>query len=214
MDNTMITFEGKTPSRLLIGDEYYLEEMDELAEKIESLAAATPATENAKKATKKDYTDAKKSYNRLKKLILNEKITQSARKIFIDVYEEKEKCEVNGVELDIASSVARIYVVNKKTYKGELATYRKNNYFKKDTIITTELGCDTAGFNIYTEYGNDDSRGMRFDTGADGYYGTAYVFKNAAKTRVNGMIIELSIDADLMSADELANNLKYTFKAN
>lgn len=84
----------------------------------------------------------------------------------------------------------------------QLYTYEAGRYFKDTLKKEYELGCDTAKFEI-----NVDDRYSLIDTYADGYYGQLLHFKQGY-----GLILSLSLDADMYKFDEVVKRFSYLFE--
>lgn len=74
--------------------------------------------------------------------------------------------------------------------------------FLNQTKVKRDLGCDTASFEIEVDGKYDE-----IHTGADGYYGIAYKFK-----QYYGSYIELSFDGDLFSYEDVKDIMLSLFE--
>lgn len=133
-----------------------------------------------------------------KELIFNESLRLIKNgKIKIDEIHSEE--EFNGSMLDI--DTIRVTIAGASS-EDKVDVYLDGRWYgEKSVKVNHTLGCDTASFIIETPYGYD-----KFDTGADGYYGQAYKFKEYF-----GFMVILDLDADLFSFDEIENKMKYLF---
>lgn len=102
----------------------------------------------------------------------------------------------NGIEYDMINvtvfQAARPPIMN---------TYLKDMHYPDAIKKDIDLGCDTASFTIETKYGYDE-----FHTGADGFYGHIYQYK-----QYYGMKLELSFDEDLFDFDEIKRRMLALF---
>ena len=88
----------------------------------------------------------------------------------------------------------------------QLDVYKEDKYYKNTIKRQEELGCDTACFMIGVWDKKGQYHEMEFDTGADGFYGTAIKYKE-----YYGMRIDIDIDKDMTTYDELVDKLSYLF---
>lgn len=80
----------------------------------------------------------------------------------------------------------------------------------KGTIKRQEsLGCDTAQFMMQICNKKGQIREIEIDTGADGYYGQATKYKEGY-----GMRIDLWLDADVVSFEEIRQEMSYLLDFN
>lgn len=89
-------------------------------------------------------------------------------------------------------------------YTGQpfmLDTYLGEQYYNGTIVKNIDLGCDTAHFEIHTKYGSDE-----FHTGADGYYGHLYKYKQGF-----GMDLNLSFDAEMFDYEEIKQRMLKLF---
>lgn len=82
-----------------------------------------------------------------------------------------------------------------------LETYLSEKYYNGTIIKDIDLGCDTACFEICTKFGSD-----KFDTGADGYYGHLYKYKQHF-----GMELKLDFDGGLYDFEEVKQRMLELF---
>lgn len=84
--------------------------------------------------------------------------------------------------------------------------YKEGNHYKGTVRDERELACDTACFEI-----DIDGRFDEIDTGADGYYGYLWKFKEPY-----GAVLSLSLDGDLFSFEDVVKEFSYLcdFKEN
>lgn len=82
-----------------------------------------------------------------------------------------------------------------------LETYLSEKYYNGTIIKDIDLGCDTACFEICTKFRSD-----KFDTGADGYYGHLYKYKQHF-----GMELKLDFDGGLYDFEEVKQRMLELF---
>lgn len=82
-----------------------------------------------------------------------------------------------------------------------LDTYLGEQYYNGTIVKNIDLGCDTAHLEIHTKYGSDE-----FHTGADGYYGHLYKYKQGF-----GMDLNLSFDAEMFDYEEIKQRMLKLF---
>lgn len=82
-----------------------------------------------------------------------------------------------------------------------LETYLSDQYYNGTIVKNIDLGCDTACFEIHTKFGSD-----KFDTGADGYYGHFYKYK-----QYFGMELKLDFDGGLYDFEEVKQRMLNLF---
>lgn len=82
-----------------------------------------------------------------------------------------------------------------------LKTYLNDMHYPDAIKKDIDLGCDTARFTIETKYGSDE-----FHTGADGYYGHLFQYK-----QYYGMKLELDFDGDMFDFDEVRTRMLALF---
>lgn len=120
------------------------------------------------------------------------------------------KCIIKDIEenydtdygkLDIQSIEILFYIQRDSKVADNIVNHFINDGKYVTSLLKKEntLGCDTASFDIYA---ND--KYLHFNTGADGYYGNSFVFKND-----EAIIISLVLDAGLFSMDEVVKDFKY-----
>lgn len=132
------------------------------------------------------------------------------------VFQEKPRCCNTGCivvkeiedydkEFDLSYSYYRISILLAKDEK-QLDVYINDQYYKNTIKKQEELGCDTACFMIGVWDKKGDYKELEFDTGGDGFYGQAIKYKE-----YYGMRIDLEIDDDMTTFDELESKLSYLF---
>lgn len=176
------TYEAKVPKKLLIADNYYLEEIDEINEKL-------------KNATAEEKKNLNKKKRNLNNLICDISIPRAKRKMYVDIMDVMVDSEMG----QFPSIITRIYVTPIAHREQILKVYRNDKYYSDTLKKDKELGCDTASFIMFN--GNDS---IEFDTGADGYYGRALIFKDEF-----GANIELSFDKDMFTLDDVISKVMY-----
>lgn len=82
-----------------------------------------------------------------------------------------------------------------------LDVYLEDKHYPSQIKKEIDLGCDSAQFYIETKFGSDN-----FHTGADGYYGFMYQYK-----QYYGMKLCLSFDADLFEFEEVKERMLKLF---
>ena len=78
-------------------------------------------------------------------------------------------------------------------------------YSLSNKSVDVELGCDTARFDVETDFGFDT-----YSTGADGYYGQASVYN--LKNKPFGTHIELTVSCDMYDYDSFVEKLYSIFE--
>ena len=105
-------------------------------------------------------------------------------------------CIENGLEWDVVDvsvfQAGQLFM---------LETYLSEKYYNGTIIKDIDLGCDTACFEICTKFGSD-----KFDTGADGYYGHLYKYKQHF-----GMELKLDFDGGLYDFEEVKQRMLELF---
>lgn len=105
-------------------------------------------------------------------------------------------CIENGLEWDVVDvsvfQAGQLFM---------LETYLSEKYYNGTIIKDIDLGCDTACFEICTKFGSD-----KFDTGADGYYGHLYKYKQHF-----GMELKLDFDGGLYDFEEVEQRMLELF---
>ena len=121
---------------------------------------------------------------------------EKAENIFSKLFAELKENIEDGIEYDMINvtvfQAARPPIMN---------TYLKDMHYPDAIKKDIDLGCDTARFTIETKYGYDE-----FHTGADGFYGHIYQYK-----QYYGMKLELSFDGDLFDFDEIKRRMLELF---
>lgn len=142
-----------------------------------------------------------------KSLVFDEKMTCCQHgALLIGNVSEKYESEYNpGQVIDLNTIYACIALAGqsqKDRALNQLEVYFTNMVFLNQTKVQKTLGCDTASFEIEVDGKYDEIR-----TGSDGYYGTAYKFK-----QYYGSYIELSFDGDLFTYDEVKDIMLSLFE--
>ena len=142
-----------------------------------------------------------------KSLVFDEKMTCCQHgTLMLGNVSEKYESEYNpGQVIDLNTIYACIALAGqsqKDRALNQLEVYLTNRVFLNQTKVKKTLGCDTASFEIEVDGKYDEIR-----TGSDGYYGTAYKFK-----QYYGSYIELSFDGDLFTYDDVKSIMLSLFE--
>ena len=105
-------------------------------------------------------------------------------------------CIENGLEWDVVD-----VSVFQASQPFMFNVYLDEKYYNGTIIKDIDLGCDTACFEIRTKFGLD-----KFDTGADGYYGHFYKYKQHF-----GMELKLDFDGGLYDFEEVKQRMLSLF---
>lgn len=130
-----------------------------------------------------------------------DKIPFSNRDAYVTIREIEDCYEFNG-EKHQFYTIEVIIGSFKKGLEKIYDTHLNHKYYPNKVKKHNDLGCDTAHFIIETDTNYDE-----ISTGADGYYGDFYHYKNN-----DAYIISLSIDEDMMSFDEAVSLFKLLFQ--
>ena len=168
-----IQYKAKTPTRLIIGDPWYLEAIDN-----------------------KEDTGCEKQLCFIKKRLPKDMDVE----VIIEEKEEKYKgMTFTSICIDIIAVTNKWDEIKKKVITDAI---KNSKYHPQLLSKKGELACDTACFIIET-----NETYYEFKTGADGYYGNYMTYKNNELCHIN-----LALDDDMFSFDEVVTIVKYLFK--
>ena len=108
-------------------------------------------------------------------------------------------------EYDFDCSSIRFSIILAKDER-QLNVYLEDRRYRNTVKKEMELGCDTAQFEISVVNKKGECRSLDFDTGADGFFGYAAKYKE-----YYGMRIDLEIDEDMTTFDQVVDNMSYLF---
>ena len=118
----------------------------------------------------------------------------------LKIVEGEETYQFNGKESTLKTIDLHAYFAPNEEL---LKLYEEDKKYKYQKVSTLQIGVDTAKYII----GFDDQE-QTIRTGADGFWGAVYEYKN--KGKLEGLTFDLGL-GDLYSFDEAKKKLEYLF---
>lgn len=131
------------------------------------------------------------------------------------VFNEKPRCckigcvQIQEVQDEIHpefGNFVNVSIILSATEKQQ-EVYLQDKFYTNTIKHQVELGCDTAQFVMELHDKKGECRSCEIDTGADGFYGRAVQYKEGY-----GMRIDLWLDADVTSFEEIRQEMEYLFQ--